>query len=124
MRNRLFEVGVLVAIETAHTVVLSFERELRTTVVEAGRRQPHLLPTVHGVTGLASSTRLKRSIMRIVVAVGAGGEFDAAIFHKRGAIAFLMALGAIHLRMQSGKWVSGQRVVEGLRRLPGSLGMA
>jgi len=110
-RDLLLEIAVGVALGAIEGGVLALERVLGLGVVESlvDGLQANPLPSAGIVAGVA--TLREAAVVGILVAIGALAEWNANVF--RLAIGTVgVALGALHLRMQSGERITGFGVVE------------
>ena len=101
----LLEIAISVALGAFHRGMLAFQRELRFRVVEAfiHRLQRNLLPAAGVVARLAALR--EAAVVRIFVAVRAGIERNAGIL-RLPIRSVYMALGALHLCVQSGQRIA------------------
>jgi hypothetical protein len=110
-RDLLLEIAVGVALSTFDGSVLALEGILGLGVVESlvDGLQADPLPSAGIVAGVA--TLREAAVVGILVAIGALAEWKANVL--RLAIGTIrVALGALHLRMQSGEGIAGLGVVE------------
>jgi len=110
-RDGLFEIAVGVALGAIDSSVLALERVLRLGVIKSlgDGLKVDPLPSAGIVAGVA--TLREAAVVGILVAIGALAEWNANVF--RLAIGTVgVALGALHLRMQSGERITGLGMVE------------
>ncbi len=117
VRQRGFEVGLLVAAAARHVSVFTDQRILGRGVIEA-RREGRALPRGGVMARFASLLKFRAGfLMRIAVARHAAIEFQTNI--SRGAVrSRRVAFLASDLEMRSRQRISRFRVIEFLRRFP------
>jgi hypothetical protein len=128
MRQGPLEIAVLVTAGTSEIGMLVSQWKLRLIVAEARNTGPGFPPPARIVATLAATAKLgflKSAVVRVVMAVLASGEREAAELQSlRVGSPTSMALAAVHGLMQAGKRKSRLRVIKSSHRLPGILRVA
>ena len=120
VRNGLLEIATLVTVIAGGFGMRTMQGEFGLVVIEAdGRSGLQHLPAGGDVAALAGSG--ERSAVRVLMAIGAGGERNVFVRNKDlGVFACrLVALRARHFLVQSGQRVVGGAVIEAAGGLPG-----